>query len=40
MSDDARRRALAQVLEQVVVHPVGSAGRAFDPDRIVPELRR
>jgi hypothetical protein len=39
MSDDARRRALAQVLDRVVIHPVGPAGRAFDPDRIAPELR-
>ncbi len=39
MDDDARRRALAAVLERVTVHPIGPSGNRFDTDRIQPLIR-
>lgn len=40
MSDHDRGRALAVVLERVVVDSIGPSGRTFDTDRIHPLLRR
>jgi DNA invertase Pin-like site-specific DNA recombinase len=39
MSDDDRRRALAAVLECVIIHPVGHQGRSFSTSRIEARLR-
>jgi site-specific DNA recombinase len=36
---DLRQRALAQILEKVVVHPVGPSGNQFDSRRIKPKVR-
>jgi site-specific DNA recombinase len=40
MTVDEQRRAVAAVLEKVVVQPVGPRGRVFDTDRIEPIRRR
>jgi hypothetical protein len=40
LSDDLKRRALAQVLERVVVDPVGPSGDQFDVSRIKPHFHR
>jgi DNA invertase Pin-like site-specific DNA recombinase len=39
MTEEGKRRALAQVLEKAIIHPVGPSGRFFDPDRVEPFLR-
>jgi hypothetical protein len=38
LGDEQRRRALAAVLEKVVIHPCGPVGPTFDTDRIEPVL--
>ncbi len=40
LSDDLKQRALAQVLDRVVVYPVGPSGNQFDVGRIKPKVHR